>query len=229
MTLIAEVFPKLRSPKNKVRSMSIKSRFKGSFKKQHGKCAQTLLKFAWQNLYHIYWSLWRQLIFKKSLLVISKISRQFPNRLSGDGKYSLFKRGNLTQPIQMQVSRKQKKFLIFFLHFWNLLLILNIFKNKMTLLPEAFPKLRTPKKMVTSISKKSRFKGSFGKQHGKRTQRLLKFGSQRLYQIYWSLWRQMTCKKSLLVICKISRLFRNSLSADGKYSLFNRGNLTQRI
>ena len=54
MTLIDEVFPKLRTPKNKVRSMSIKSRFKGSFKKQHGKCAQTLLKFAWQNLYHIY-------------------------------------------------------------------------------------------------------------------------------------------------------------------------------
>ena len=54
MTLIDEVFPKLRTPKNKVRSMSIKSRFKGSFKKQHGKCAQTLFKFAWQKLYHIY-------------------------------------------------------------------------------------------------------------------------------------------------------------------------------
>ena len=114
MTLIAEVFPKLRSPKNKVRSMSIKSRFKGSFKKQHGKCAQTLLKFAWQNLYHIYWSLWRQLIFKKSLLVICKISRQFPNTLSADGKCSLLNRGNLTQPIQMQVSRKEKNFSQFF-------------------------------------------------------------------------------------------------------------------
>ena len=110
MSLIAEVFPKLRSPKNKVRSMSIKSRFKGSFKKQHGKCAQTLLKFAWQNLYHIYWSLWRQLTCKKSLLVICKISRLFPNTLSGNGKYSLFNRDNLTQPIQMQISRKQKTF-----------------------------------------------------------------------------------------------------------------------
>ena len=53
MTLIAEVFPKLQSLKNKVRAMSIKTRFKGSFKKQHGKCAQTLFQFAWQNLYHI--------------------------------------------------------------------------------------------------------------------------------------------------------------------------------
>ena len=117
MTLIAEVFPKLRTPKNKVRSMSIKSRFKGSFKKQHGKCAQTLLKFAWQNLYHIYWSLWRQLTFKKFLLVICKISRLFPNTLSADGKYSLLNTDSLTQPIQMQLSRKQKTFSEFFSSF----------------------------------------------------------------------------------------------------------------
>ena len=114
MTLIAEVFPKLWTPKNKVRSIGIKSRFKGSFPKQHRKRAQTLLKFAWQNVYHIYWSLWRQLTFKKSLLVICKISRLFPNTLSADGKYSLLNRDNLRQPIQMQVSRKQKTFSQFF-------------------------------------------------------------------------------------------------------------------
>ena len=113
MTLIAEVFPKLRTPKNMVTSMSKKSRFKGSFGKQHGKRAQTLLKFAWQNLYHIYWSLWRQL--KKFLLVICKISRLFPNTLSPDGKYSLPNRDNLTQPIQMQLSKKQNTFSQFFL------------------------------------------------------------------------------------------------------------------
>ena len=114
MTLIAEVFPKLRTPKNMVTSMSKKSRFKGSFGKQHGKRAQTLLKFAWQHLYHIYWSLWRQLTCKKSLLVTCKISRLFPNTLSADGKYSLLNRHNLTQPIQMQVSQKQKHFSHFF-------------------------------------------------------------------------------------------------------------------
>ena len=114
MTLIADVFPKLPTQKNLVRSMPKESIFKGSFKKQHGKRAQTLLKFAWQNLYHIYWSLWRQLTFKKFLLVICKISRLFPNTLSADGKYSLLNRDNLTQPIQMQVSRKQKTFSEFF-------------------------------------------------------------------------------------------------------------------
>ena len=117
MTLIAELFPKLRSPKNKVRSISIKSRFKGSFKKQHGKCPQTLLTFPWQNLYHIYWSLWRQLTFQKFLLVICKMSRLFPNTLTADGKYSLLNRDSLTQPIQMQLSRKQKTFSEFFVAF----------------------------------------------------------------------------------------------------------------
>ena len=130
MTLIAEVFPKLRSPKNKVRSMSIKSRFKGSFKKQHGKCAQTLLKFAWQNLYHIYWLLWRQLTFKKYLLVIRKISRLFPNTLSADDKYSLFNRGNLMQPIQMQLSRKRKTFCYFFSSFLKSSLNFELFFKK---------------------------------------------------------------------------------------------------
>ena len=52
--LIADVFPKLRTQKNLVRSMPKKSRLKGSFKKQHGKCAQTLLKCQGQLLYHIY-------------------------------------------------------------------------------------------------------------------------------------------------------------------------------
>ena len=97
--------------------MSKKSRFKGSFGKQHGKRAKTLLKFAWQHLYHIYWSLWRQLTCKKSLLVICKISSLFPNTSSPDSKYFLFNRDNLTQPIQIQLSRKQKTFSDFFAAF----------------------------------------------------------------------------------------------------------------
>ena len=40
----------------------------------------------------------------------------------------------------------------------------------MTLIADVFPKLRISKNMVTSVSKKSRSKGSFGKQHGKRPQ-----------------------------------------------------------
>ena len=53
MTLIAEVFPKLRTPKNIVRSMPKNSRFRGSVQKQDGKCAQSIFKIEGQLLYHI--------------------------------------------------------------------------------------------------------------------------------------------------------------------------------
>ena len=49
------------------------------------------------------------------------------------------------------------------------------------------------------------------------------------YHIYRSLGRQLSYKKFPLVICKISKLFSNTLSADGKYSLLDRDNLAQRI
>ena len=130
MTLIAGVFPKLRTPKNMVTSMSKKSRLKRSFGKQHGKRAQRLLKFAWQYLFHIYWSLWRQLSCKKSVLVTCKISRLFPNTLSMDSKYSLLNRDNLTEPIQMQLSRKQKTFSEFFSAFLKSSLNFEHFQKK---------------------------------------------------------------------------------------------------
>ena len=53
MTIIADLFPKLRTPKNVVRDMSKKSRFKGPFDKQHVKRVQTLLRSERQHCYHI--------------------------------------------------------------------------------------------------------------------------------------------------------------------------------
>ena len=53
MTLIADLFPKLRTPKNVLRYMSKKSRFKGPFDRQHGKRVQTLLRSDQQHRYHI--------------------------------------------------------------------------------------------------------------------------------------------------------------------------------
>ena len=44
MTRIADVFVKLQTPKNVVKYISRKSRFRGLFEEQHGKGAQTLLK-----------------------------------------------------------------------------------------------------------------------------------------------------------------------------------------
>ena len=117
MTLIAEVFRKLRTPKNMVRSISKRSRSKRSFGKQHGKWAKTLLKFEWQHFYHIHSSLQRRLTCKTSLLGIWKIWKLFPNTQSADGKYSLPNWDNLTQHIQMQLSKKPKTFSAFFFRF----------------------------------------------------------------------------------------------------------------
>ena len=51
MTFIADLFARLRTPKNVVRYMSKKSRFKGSFDWQQGKRVQTLL---WSESQHRY-------------------------------------------------------------------------------------------------------------------------------------------------------------------------------
>ena len=53
MTFIADLFAKLRTPKNLVRYMSKKSRFKGPFDREHGKRVQTLLRSESQETYHI--------------------------------------------------------------------------------------------------------------------------------------------------------------------------------
>ena len=54
MTLIAHLFPKLRTPENVVRYMSKKSRFKGPFDMQHGKLVQALFRSGKQHCYHIH-------------------------------------------------------------------------------------------------------------------------------------------------------------------------------
>ena len=56
--------------------------------------------------------------WKKSLLVICKIVGLFVNTLVAD-EYSLFNIDNLTQPIQMQLSQKQKTLSKFFSIFFK--------------------------------------------------------------------------------------------------------------
>ena len=53
MTLVAYLFPKLRTPKNVVRYMSKKWPFKVPFERQHGKRIQTLFPSEPQHRYHI--------------------------------------------------------------------------------------------------------------------------------------------------------------------------------
>ena len=54
--------------------------------------------------------------------MIHKIPRLFVNILTVDDKHYLLNRDNLTQPIQMQLSQKQKTFPEFFFEFLKSLL-----------------------------------------------------------------------------------------------------------
>ena len=76
------------------------------------------------------------------------------------------------------------------------------------------------------MSKESRFRGPFGKQHGKRAQALLKPPSQHLYHTHWSLATKLSSKKSLLLICQILGPLVNILAAHERYPILNRDNLT---
>ena len=60
--------------------------------------------------------------WKKSLLVIHKILRLFVNTLTVDEKHHLLNRGNLTEPIQIQLSQKQKFSSLFFFAFLKVIL-----------------------------------------------------------------------------------------------------------
>ena len=71
-----------------------------------------------------------EMSYKRSLLVIWKISRPFINTLSADGKYSLLKRDNLRHPIQIQLCQKQKTFSQFFSGFLKSSLNFKHFQTK---------------------------------------------------------------------------------------------------
>ena len=68
--------------------------------------------------------------WKKSLLVIHKILRLFVNTLAVNDKQYLLNRDNLTQPIQIQLSQKQKTFSEFFFAFSKSILNFKHFPKK---------------------------------------------------------------------------------------------------
>ena len=74
-----------------------------------------------------------------------KILRLFVNTLNGDDKYSLLKRGYLTQHIQMHLSQKQKPFSPFFFALCRSISKFEHLQKNMTLIAYVFPKLQTPK------------------------------------------------------------------------------------
>ena len=82
------------------------------------------------------------------MLVICKILGLFVNTLSEDDKYCLLYRDNLTKPIQILLSQKQKTFSQFGSAFLKSTLNFEHFQKKINLIAYVFGKLPSPKKVI---------------------------------------------------------------------------------
>ena len=104
MIVIFNIFSKLEVLKVLVELLSKKLCFRASFDSQHVKGSQALVESAWQDFYHIFLSLWGELIRKISPLLMWEILGVFANTLTADDKYTVGDCENVNLPIQMQLS-----------------------------------------------------------------------------------------------------------------------------
>ena len=82
------------------------------------------------------------------MLVLCKISGLFLNTLTDDDKYSLLDGDNLTQPIQILLSQKQKTFSQFGSAFLKSTLNVEHFQKQINLIADVFRKLPSPKIVI---------------------------------------------------------------------------------
>ena len=120
-----------------------------------------MLKSASQQLYQIHWSLGRNLCSKNSLLLTCQTLGLLANTLATNEKYPVLNRGNLTVPIQMQLSEKQKTFSRIFAAFLKSQLNFNNLKKKVNLTAFVFPKLRSLKTWLDKCLKSLVSEGPF--------------------------------------------------------------------
>ena len=131
------------------------------------------------------WKTTKAIELERDSLLTCQVLGLLVSTVAADGKYLVLNRDNLTIPIQMQLSQKQKFFSRFFSAFLKAGLNLEHFEKKDD--PHWFCifEITDSEKVVRWMSKKSRFRGPFQNQDGKREGRLFKFVSQHLYHTHW--------------------------------------------
>ena len=235
--VIANVFPKLATVQGLATPLTIQRRLKTSFNSQHVKRFQTLVKSSWEYFYHIFSSLWGEIIWKISPWFNFEIIGFFlTHGLSITSILfrivriwcSLFKSSYL---------KNKKHFLVFLFHLWNLHQILNNFKKKNIVIANVFPKLATVQGLVTPLTIQRRLKTSFVSQHVKRHQTLVKSSWVHFYHTFSSLWGEIIWKISpwlkfeiigfllthgLLITCILFRIVRIFRSLFNSSSLKNK-------
>ena len=104
MIVIANVFSKLQTVKDLVKPLYKNGRFRKSFRSQHVKGFQLLVKSAWEHFDHIFRSLLREMTWKISAFLSLEILGVFVNTSSSDDKYPVRDCENLKFPIRMKFS-----------------------------------------------------------------------------------------------------------------------------
>ena len=154
-----------------VTPVTIQRRLKTSFDSQHVKRIETLVKSSWERFYHIFSSLWGEIIWKTSPWLKFGIIGLFVNTWTADYKYPVKDCENLPFPIQIQFSSEKKTFSPFFIPFMESPSNLEHFQKKKIIIANVFPKLTTVQSFLTPLTIQRRLKTSFDSQHVKRFQK----------------------------------------------------------
>ena len=140
--------------------MPKKSCVRTSMDSQRVKISERCVKSAQHYFCHVFWSLWKGISSKDSLLVVSEILRLFGNILRPHGKYSLSVKASVWRnKFKCSYLKFKKNFLNFLLHFQNLHKIWNTLKKKMSLIRDFSLKL------WTAMPRKPRFRKFMDSQH----------------------------------------------------------------
>ena len=138
----------------------------------------------WEHFYHIFSSLWGEIIWKIS----PWLKFEFIGFLLTHGlpiTSILFRIVRICRSLLKFSSLKKKKdFLEFLLHLWNLHQISNIFQKKKIVIANVFPKLATVQGLVTTLIIQRRLKTSFDSQQFKRFQTQVKSSWEHFYHIF---------------------------------------------
>ena len=165
--VIANVFPKLATVQGLVTPLTIQRRLKTSFDSEQVKRFQTQVKSSWEHFYHIFSSLWGEIIWKTSAWLKFGITGLFVNTWNADYKYPVPDWENLCSLFKSSYLKKKKHFLGFLFHLWNLDQILHNSKKKKIVIANVFRKLRTVQGLVTPLTIHRRLKTSVDSQHFK--------------------------------------------------------------
>ena len=125
--VIANVFPKLATVHGLVTPLTIQRRVKTFFDSQHVKRFQTLVKTLWEHFYHIFSSLWGEIILKTSPWFKFGIIGLFVNTWTAHYKYPVLDCENLPLVFKSSYLKNKKNSFGFSFHLWILHQIWNIF------------------------------------------------------------------------------------------------------